>query len=392
MSRSSAAKGPLAGVKVVEMAAIGPVPFCGMGLADMGAEVICVDRVFNANLGIAVETKFDYMRRGKKSIAVDLKNSNGLGIVRRLIANADVVIEGFRPGVMERLGLGPDTCIADNPALVFGRTSGWGDKGPLSNVAGHDINYLSLSGGLAAMGLNGPPTPPLNLVGDFGGAAMHLLVGVVAGLFSAKTTGKGQVVSASIADGTLGLMPMIYGLYEAGEWSLERGQNYLDGGAPFYRTYETSDGRYVAVGAIEPKFFKELVTKLNLDGEVELDSQNDRETWPETTALFAKTFSAKTRDAWGAHFEGSDACVTPVLDMSEAPAHPQHVASGAFIDIGGVRQPSPVPKFSQTRHVPQAGAPQIGAHTNEVLKRLGFNAQELEEFSQKGLIADGSAP
>ena len=392
MSRVSAEKGPLAGVKVVEMAAIGPVPFCGMGLADMGAEVICVDRVFNANLGIAVDTEFDYMRRGKKSIAVDLKNPEGLSIVRRLIANSDVVIEGFRPDVMERLGLGPDTCLADNPALVFGRSSGWGDSGPLSNVAGHDINFLSLSGCLAAMGLKGPPTPPLNLVGDFGGAAMHLLVGVVAGLFAVKTTGKGQVVRASIADGTLGLMPMIYGLYEAGDWSLDRGKNYLDGGAPFYRTYETSDGRYMAVGAIEPKFYKELAQKLGVENELDLERQNDREIWPEVTALFTKVFATKTREAWSAHFEGSDACVTPVLDMSEAPVHPQHVETGAFMDIGGVRQPAPVPKFSATQHIPRNGAPQIGGHTTEVLKRLGYSEKELAEFSQKGLIADGPTP
>ncbi len=388
MSESSAARGPLAGVKVVEMAAIGPVPFCGMALADMGAEVICVDRVFNANLGIAVDRKFNCTGRGKKSIAVDLKKAEGIALVRRLIADSDALIEGFRPDVMGRLGLSPETCLADNPKLVFGRSSGWGDKGPLASIASHDINYLALSGCLAAMGLKGPPSPPLNLVGDFGGAAMHLLTGVIAGLYAAKTTGVGQVVSASISDGTLGLMPMAYGLFASGEWSLERGQNLLDGGAPFYRTYETSDGRYMAVGAIEGKFFQELLRKLGLEGKIDASRQNDRGTWPDVIAMFAATFAKKTRDEWSKVFEDSDACVTPVLDMSEAPDHPQQVAAEAFMEIGGVRQPSPVPKFSVTRHIPREGAPEIGAHTHEVLARLGYSEKELAEFSQNGLIAD----
>lgn len=384
--------GPLEGVKVVEMAAIGPVPLCGMGLADMGAEVICIDRVVNANLGIAVETKFDCMRRGKKSIAVDLKQTEGIELVRRLIAESDAVIEGFRPDVMDRLGLGPETSLADNPRLVFGRSSGWGDKGPMANMASHDLNYLGLSGCLAAMSISGPPIPPLNLIGDFGGAAMHLLVGVVAGLYAAKSTGKGQVVSASISDGTLGLMPMAYGLFGAGEWSLERGQNYLDGGAPFYRTYETSDGRYMVVGSIERKFFIELLSKLDLKDQVDASRQNDRATWPDVTALFEKTFAQKTRDAWGKHFEGSDACVTPVLDMSEAPTHPQQIASEAFMDLDGVLQPTPVPKFSVTRHKPSKGAPRIGAHTAEVLARLGYGEKELAVFGKNGLIATNPAP
>ncbi len=389
MSESSAARGPLAGVKVVEMAAIGPVPFCGMALADMGAEVICVDRVFNANLGIAVDRKFDCMGRGKKSIAVDLKKPEGTALVRRLIADSDAVIEGFRPDVMGRLGLSPETCLADNPKLVFGRSSGWGDKGPLASIASHDINYLALSGCLATMGLKGPPSPPLNLVGDFGGAAMHLLAGVIAGLYAAKATGIGQVVSASISDGTLGLMPMTYGLYASGEWSLERGQNLLDGGAPFYRTYETSDGRYVAVGAIEGKFFRELLRKLGLEEQIDASRQNDRDTWPEATALFAGTFAKKTRDEWAKLFETSDACVTPVLDMSEAPGHPQQLAAGAFIEIDGVRQPAPVPKFSAMQHTPRDGAPEVGAHTEEVLARLGYSEKELAELGRNGLIANG---
>ncbi len=393
MSESYAAtRGPLAGVKIVEMAAIGPVPFCGMALADMGAEVISVERMLNAKFGIEVENKFNCMGRGKKSIAVDLKQPEGVGLVRRLIADGDAVIEGFRPDVMDRLGLGPEACLADNPRLVFGRSSGWGDNdGPFALMASHDINYLGLSGCLAAMGLKGPPPPPLNLVGDFGGAAMHLLIGVIAGLYAAKITGKGQVVSASISDGTLGLMPMPYGLLAAGRWSLERGQNYLDGGAPFYRTYETSDGRYMAVGAIERKFFLELLSKLNLKREVDAARQNERATWPEMTALFERTFAQKTRNDWSKLFEGSDACVTPVLDMSEAPDHPQQVAAEAFMEINGVRQPTPVPKFSVMRHKPTVGAPEIGAHTQEVLARLGYSEKEIEAFSQSGLILRDSA-
>ncbi len=392
MSETSAAsQGPLAGIKIVEMAAIGPVPFCGMALADMGAEIIRVDRTFDAGLGIAVDTKFNTMARGKKSIAVDLKNPDGVKLVRKLIASSDALIEGFRPGVMERLGLGPDECLKDNPKLVFGRSSGWGDKGPMAPIAAHDINYLGLSGCLAAMGLEGPPPPPLNLIGDFGGAAMHLLVGVVAGLFAAKNTGKGQVVSASIADGTLGLMPMLYGHYAAGNWKLERGVNHLDGGAPFYRTYETKDGKYMAIGSIERKFYLEMLDLLELKDQVDAEEQLDRSTWPATRELFAKTFAQKTRDEWTKVFEGSDACVTPVLDLSEAPKHPQQVAAGAFMEIDGVIQPSPVPKFSVTKHPATAGAPETGAHTLEVLGRLGYSDEELKKFSETGLIASHSA-
>jgi alpha-methylacyl-CoA racemase len=379
--------GPLAGIRIVEMAAIGPVPFAGMMLADMGADVIRVDRTADAGLGIEVETKYEFMARGKKSIAADLKQAAGLDVVRRLIADADGLIEGFRPGVMERLGLGPDECLKSNPRLVFGRCSGWGDKGPLAPTAAHDLNYLGLSGCLAAMGLKGAPTPPLNLIGDFGGAAMSLVVGVLAGLLAAKTTGKGQVASTNISDATLGLMPMIYGLYAAGRWSINRGENLLDGGAPFYRTYETKDGRYIAVGAIEQKFFTELLKKLNLLDQVDIKRQNDRATWPGVTALFEKTFLQKTRDEWSALFAGSDACVTPVLDLSEVPKHPQQIAAGAFVEIGGVQQPAPCPRFSVTAQAPQGGAPEIGADTGDVLRRLGYAEAELTSLFNAGAVA-----
>ena len=380
-------KGPLAGLRIVEMAAIGPVPFAGMMLADMGAEVIRVDRTASADLGIEVETRFEFMARGKKSIAADLKQAEGVEAVRRLIAASDGLIEGFRPQVMERLGLGPDLCLKENPRLVFGRCSGWGEKGPLALTASHDLNYLGLSGCLAAMGIKGAPTPPLNLIGDFGGAAMTLVCGVLAGLLAAKTSGKGQIVSTSISDGTLALMPMIYGLYAAERWSLTRGQNLLDGGAPFYRTYETSDGRYMAVGAIEQKFFMELLQKLGLEAQVDAKRQNDRATWPAVTALFETCFRQKTRDAWSALFAGSDACVTPVLDLSEVPKHPQQVAAGAFIDIDGVQQPAPCPRFSVNHQTPFGLAPGIGAHTAEILKEIGYTAADIDRLGRAKAIA-----
>jgi alpha-methylacyl-CoA racemase len=374
-------------MRIVEMAAIGPVPFAGMMLADMGAEVIRIDRTADAGLGIEVETKYEFMARGKKSIAADLKHAAGLEAVRRLVASADALIEGFRPGVMERLGLGPDECLKSNPKLVFGRCSGWGDKGPLAPTASHDLNYLGLSGCLAAMGVKGAPTPPLNLIGDFGGAAMSLVVGILAGLLAAKTTGKGQVVATSISDATLGLMPMIYGLYAADRWSLNRGENLLDGGAPFYRTYTTKDGLYMAIGCIEQKFFAEMLTKLGLIDQVDVKRQNDRATWPGVAALLEKTFIQKTRDEWSALFAGSDACVTPVLDLEEAPKHPQQVAAGAFIEIDGVQQPAPCPRFSVTTQKPFGGAPEIGAHTATVLKGLGYTDAELSNlFSAKALL------
>jgi len=379
--------GPLKGIRVVEMAAIGPVPFAGMMFADMGAEVVRIDRVTPAHLGIEVETRFDFMARGKASIAVDLKRPEGVTVARRLIAKADAVIEGFRPNVMERLGLGPDECLHLNPRLVFGRCSSWGARGPLAHTASHEINLLALSGSLAAMSMKGPPMPPLNLIGDFGGAAMSLACGVLAALLAAKTTGKGQVVSTSIAGGTLGLMPMIYGLHAAGLWSLARGENLLDGGAPFYRTYETRDGKYVAVGAIEQKFFVALLKKLELQDQVEAARQNDLATWPRVTALFEKCFAMKTRDEWSAVFAGSDACVTPVLDMVEAPRHPQHVAAEAFMDIAGTQQPAPSLRFSESQHIPKAGSPAVGGDTSAILGALGYGAAEQDGLVKAGVVA-----
>lgn len=383
----SGSKSPLAGVIVVEFPAIGPVPFCGMVLADMGAEVVRIDRVGPSDLGIAMASRYNLLSRGKRSIALDLKHPDGVAIARRLVAQAHVLIEGFRPGVMERLGLGPDACLGENHALVYGRMSGWGERGPLAGVAGHDINYIGLSGALAAMGEPGVPPPvPLNLIGDFGGAAMHLACGVLAALLAVRAGGTGQVVRTSIAEASLALMPMVYGMHAAGEWSLARGQNILDGGAPFYRTYATRDGKFVAVGAIEPKFYTALLDGLDLAGTLPIAAQRERATWPDTAALFASRFREKTREEWSRIFADTDACVTPVLDMDEAPDHPQHDALGSFVAVAGVQQPAPAPEFSAlpVRDIPPPPVP--GGDTTAVLARFGYSAEQIEQ-----LVANGAA-
>jgi alpha-methylacyl-CoA racemase len=387
---SKNAGAPLAGIIVVEFPAIGPVPFCGMVLADMGAEVIRIDRVAPSDLGIAMPSRYHLLNRGKRSIALDLKHPDGVAITHRLVGQAHILLEGFRPGVMERLGLGPDACLGENPALVYGRMSGWGERGPLAGVAGHDLNYLGLSGALAAMGEpDEPPPVPLNLIGDFGGAAMHLACGVLAALLAVRAGGTGQLVRTSIAEASLALMPMVYGMRAAGEWSLARGQNILDGGAPFYRTYATRDGRFVAVGAIEPKFYAALLDGLGLAGTVSPAAQRVRADWPETTALFASRFREKTRDEWSQIFAGTDACVTPVLDLDETPDHPQHAALDSFVLVDGVRQPVPTPEFSAlpTRDVRPPPVP--GGDTTAILARLGYSAEQMKQFVRNGAAAAG---
>ena len=380
--------GPLAGMRVVEMAAIGPVPFCGMVLADMGAELIRIDRIGGSDLGLPTDARFDCLGRGKRSIALDLKNPDGLAVVRRLAENAEALIEGFRPGTMERLGLGPEACLATNPRLVYGRCSGWGEAGPMAASAGHDINFLAMSGALAAMGVQGPPAPPLNLVGDFGGAALHLACGVLAGVIAARGTGQGQVVATSIAHGSLALMPMIYGLHAAGQWSLERGQNPLDGGAPYYRCYETSDAKYMAVGAIEAKFYAALLAKLGLQGRVDPAAQNDRALWPATASLFDARFRERSGREWSDIFAGSDACVTPVLDMAEAPHHPQNQAARGFIELDGVTQPAPTPGFSKSAPAAPVAPPKLGADSSLVLRQIGYGESEIAKLIADGVVAD----
>lgn len=381
--------GPLSGIKIIEMVGIGPCPFAAMMLADMGAEVIRIDRKTKpgaANPFPSLGTKYDVMARGRRSLALDLKHPQARDVVLALVEQADILIEGFRPGVMERLGLGPDACLERNPKLVYGRITGWGQTGPLSQAAGHDLNYIALSGMLHAMGrADAPPAPPLNLVGDFGGGAMMLAFGVVCAALEARTSGKGQVVDAAMTDGSALLGAMMYGLRAFGSWRDGREANMLDGGAPFYDTYACLDGKYLSVGAIEPQFYAQL---LDLCGAAAPDFalQWSEADWPRLKARFAALFATRTRDDWCALLEGTDACVAPVLDMAEAPRHPHNAARGSFIEIEGVIQPAPAPRFSRT--VPEAGAPPAapGQHSAEVLAGWGWSAHAIETLKSAGVI------
>jgi alpha-methylacyl-CoA racemase len=378
--------GPLEGFRVIEMAGIGPAPFCGMLLADMGAEVIRVDRREKTDLGLpGREARFDVLHRGRKSISIDVKREEGCAIVRRLAAKADALIEGFRPGVMERLGLGPDQLLAANPRLVVGRMTGFGQDGPMAARAGHDINYIALSGALHAIGRKGgPPMPPLNLVGDFGGGGMFLAFGIVCGLLEAQRSGKGQVVDSSMVDGSATLMAGIYGMYAQGTWKEERGVNILDTGAPFYNTYETKDGKWVSIGSIEQRFYADLLQRLGLAGE-KLPAQHDRERWPEMRERFAAVFRTKTRAEWEQVFMGSDACFAPVLSFSELKGYSHNAARKTFVEPDGVLQPAPAPRFSRT--VPEIGrAPrEVGADTAEVLASCGFTSNEIADLTARGI-------
>jgi alpha-methylacyl-CoA racemase len=369
--------GPLAGIKVVEMAGIGPGPFCAMLLADMGADVVRVDRTAETDLGLVVDRRRDVLRRGRRSVALDLKQPQAVAACLKLIGKADALVEGFRPGVMERLGLGPEPCFKQNPKLVYGRMTGWGQTGPLAAAAGHDINYIALSGALHAIGRQGQkPTPPLNLVGDFGGGALYLAFGIACALLEARRSGQGQIVDAAMTDGAASLMAMFYGLRDQGLWTDGRGENFLDGGAPWYDVYETKDGQHVAVGAIEGRFYRELVRLLGLEGE-KLPGQYDRGRWPELRQHFAGAFLTKTRAEWQAAMEGTDACFAPVLSMAEVPKHPHNRARGAFIEVEGVAQPAPAPRFSRTPGEVQRPSPAPGQHSAEVLAEWGFSASEI---------------
>jgi alpha-methylacyl-CoA racemase len=376
--------GPLAGVRVIEMAGIGPAPFCGMLLADMGAEVVRVDRLTPSGLGIDTPVKYDLFNRNKQSVAIDLKSRDGVATVLRLIETADILIEGFRPGVMEKLGLGPDACLAANPRLVFGRMTGWGQHGPLAQAAGHDLNYIALTGALAAIGRKGQaPVVPLNLIGDFGGGALYLAMGVLAAMLEASRSGRGQVVDAAIVDGTASLMTMFHSFLQMGAWITERGVNIIDGGAPFYDVYETSDGKFVSVAAVEAKFYGELVERMGLARD-SLPKQHDRKRWPELRARFAETFKSRTRDEWCALLEGSDACFAPVLDLVESQSHPHIAARNVHQSIDGVINPAPAPRFSRTPgHIAHPSTP-AGTDTFAVLERWGFDRQELERIKASG--------
>ena len=374
--------GPLAGIKVVEMAGIGPGPFCAMMLSDMGAEVIRVDRLAHKGSG----HRANVLNRGRRSIAVDLKNPDGVAAVQQLIDGADVVIEGFRPGVMERLGLGPDTCLARNPRLIFGRMTGWGQSGPLAPAAGHDINYISIGGALGAMGYSDrPPAPPLNLVGDFGGGAMYLLAGVLAALVERSTSGQGQVIDAAMTDGTASLLSPFYGMMAMGMWTKERMDNRLDGGAHYYGSYACSDGKFISIGSIEPQFYALLLELCEID-DPEFAKQNDKQHWASLRGKLEALFVTQTRDHWCALLEGTDVCFAPVLDLQEAPQHPHNLARQSFVEIDGVTQPAPAPRFSRTPTTVQAPAAMAGEHSEEILNDWGFTPDEILALRQSGAI------
>ena len=379
--------GPLAGLRIIEMAGIGPAPFCAMMLADMGAEVIRVDRREKADLGIpGREARFEVMNRGRRSIAVDLKQPAAVEVVKRLVRDADGLIEGFRPGVMERLGLGPEALAAINPRLVFGRMTGFGQEGPMAARAGHDINYIALAGVLNHLGREGEaPLHPLNLVGDYGGGGMYLAFGVVCAILEAKRSGKGQVVDAAMVDGSASLMSMVHGMWSEGIWREARGTNMLDSGAPWYNVYETSDGKWVSIGSIEARFYADLLGRLALTNE-KLPAQHDRDGWPVLKARFTAIFKSRTRDEWDTVFDGSDACYAPVLSISEVAAHPHNAQRKAFVTREGVQQPAPAPRFS--RSAPELGAAprEAGADTTAVLTAAGYSAAEITVLEAAGAV------
>ncbi|MCZ6749575.1 MAG: CaiB/BaiF CoA-transferase family protein [SAR324 cluster bacterium] len=378
--------GPLAGVKVVELAGIGPAPFCAMALSDMGAEVLRVDRTVPSGLGIGLETKYETLKRGRRSVAVDLKNPQSAEVVLRLAEGADALIEGFRPGVMERLGIGPEECLKRNPKLVYGRMTGWGQDGPMAGDVGHDINYIALAGALGCIGANGgPPIPPLNLVGDFGGGGMFLAFGVVSALFETAQSGKGQVVDVSMTEGAAYLMSSIYGMFASGAWKPERGTNIIDGGAHFYGVYETADGKYVTIGSIEPKFYAQLLERVGLAGE-ELPDQFDRERWREMRGRLVEIFKGRTRDEWCGIMEGAEICFAPVLGMDEVKTHPHNAARASFIEIDGVVQPAPAPRFSRTVPECAKGPSRDGQQTTEALRSWGFQEEEIQRLLEAGAV------
>ena len=381
--------GPLAGVRVIEMVGLGPCPFAAMMLADMGAEVIRIDRkaVPGApNPFPMLGTKYDVMARGRRSLALDLKQPAAQQVVLKLLEKADILLEGFRPGVMERLGLGPDKCQARNAALVYGRITGWGQHGPLARAAGHDINYVALTGMLHTMGRSdAPPAPPLNLVGDFGGGAMMLAFGVVCAVLEARKSGKGQVVDAAMTDGAALLGAMMYGMRAHGAWRDGREANLLDGGAHFYDTYVCEDGKFISVGAIEPHFYALLLKLIGVD-DPSFDVQMDAAQWPSLSDKLASVFATRSRDAWCALLEGTDACFAPVLDMAEAPLHPHNVARGTFVEVGGVTQPAPAPRFSRTS--PELGlSPALpGQHSAAVLADWGWSYDDIVALRAQQVI------
>ncbi|MFC6148310.1 MULTISPECIES: CaiB/BaiF CoA transferase family protein [Mumia] len=380
-------QGPLAGIRVVELAGIGPGPFAAMLLADLGADVVRVDRTTPGGLVVLPQDR-DVLARGRRSVAVDLKNPAGVDVVLDLVERADVLIEGFRPGVAERLGLGPDVCLTRNPRLVYGRMTGWGQDGPLAPSAGHDVNYVSVAGALDPIGrAGGPPQIPMNLVGDFAGGSMYLVVGVLAALLEARTSGEGQVIDAAIVDGTAHLLTMITNFQQVGAWNDQRGTNLLDSGAPFYDVYETSDGLWMSVGALEPQFYAEMVHLLELD---DLPDRDDPRAWPQLRERLAARFAERTQAEWADLFEGTDACVAPVVPMREAPKHPHLAARGTYLEHEGVVQAAPAPRFSRTPAALGRTPSHPGTHTREALAAWGIGG--VDALIESGAVVQREEP
>ena len=379
--------GPLTGIRVIEIAGIGPGPFCAMMLADMGADVVRIDRASAARGGDPDRPPLDLLNRGRRSVGIDLKSSEGVETVLALVEGADALLEGFRPGVAERLGIGPDDCLARNPRLVYGRMTGWGQEGPYASAAGHDLNYIALAGALHGIGRQGEaPVPPLNLVGDFGGGGMYLAYGMVCALLEARDSGQGQVVDAAMVDGAASLMTAFFGMAASGFWSEERGTNMLDTGAHFYNVYETADGRYISLGPIEPQFYAELRERLGLHGG-EWDHQMDRSRWPELKEKLAALVAQRTRDEWCELLEGTDTCFAPVLSLAEAPEHAHNRERGTFAEVAGVVQPGPAPRFSRTPGAIRRPPPHSGQHTDEILGELGLDADAIASLRASGAVA-----
>ena len=379
--------GPLAGVRILEIAGIGPGPFAAMVLADMGAEVLRIDRAQNVGSKAGEEPPGDLLNRGRRSLGLDLKNPDGVAALLKLVEQADALLEGFRPGVMERLGIGPEVCLERNPGLVYGRMTGWGQTGPLAHAAGHDINYIALAGTLDGIGRAGEkPLPPLNLVGDFGGGGMLLAFGIVTALFERSRSGRGQVVDAAMVDGAALLMTMMHGFRHTGFWRDERGTNLLDTGSHFYDTYETADGKYISIGSIEPQFYQELLRRSGLESE-ELPRQMERRGWGSLAKRLTEIFKSKTRDEWCEIMEGTDVCFAPVLSMGEAYEHPHNVARGTFVEVAGKLQPGPAPRFSRTPAEISRPPSHAGQQTDEALAEWGFSTAKIAELREKKAIA-----
>ena len=378
--------GPLSGLKIVELAGIGPAPLCCSLMSDLGANVLRIDRNFDSRLGVPRDRRTDLLRRGRKSVSIDLKNPKGVQTVIRLIEVSDVVVDPFRPGVTEKLGIGPEDCFVSNKKLIYARMTGWGQTGPLAHAAGHDLNYLSLTGIVHAIGPEEIPTPPLNVVADMGGGAMSMALGILAGVYEARNSGQGQIVDISMTEGSAYLALAMYGMAAVGDYSHKRQDNILDGGAPFYRCYKTKDGKFISVASIEAKFYDLLLEKTGLSREENLPDQLDKSKWPEMHERFERIFKSKTQTEWCNIMEGSDVCFAPVLTFNEAPHHPHNKARGTFVDIEGIPQPNPAPRFSRTPGSIKGAAPDYGQNTREGLVEWGFQEKEVRELIEHNVV------